>query len=91
MLDAAKSAFLPEFLNRIDEVVTFTPLATGARGARSRAILVGRVADAWPTERADRRSRSTTRSSPVWPVTASTRSSAPGRCSATSGARSSAS
>ena len=27
MLDAAKSAFLPEFLNRIDEIVTFRPLA----------------------------------------------------------------
>ncbi len=27
MLSAAKSAFLPEFLNRIDEIVTFRPLA----------------------------------------------------------------
>jgi ATP-dependent Clp protease ATP-binding subunit ClpC len=27
MLSAAKAAFLPEFLNRIDEIVTFRPLA----------------------------------------------------------------
>jgi ATP-dependent Clp protease ATP-binding subunit ClpC len=27
MLEAAKRAFLPEFLNRIDEIVTFEPLA----------------------------------------------------------------
>ena len=29
MLDAAKGAFLPEFLNRIDEIVTFRPLDAG--------------------------------------------------------------
>jgi ATP-dependent Clp protease ATP-binding subunit ClpA len=35
MLAAAKSAFLPEFLNRIDEIVTFRALDAG-RWRRSR-------------------------------------------------------
>jgi ATP-dependent Clp protease ATP-binding subunit ClpC len=50
MLQAAKSAFLPEFLNRIDEVVTFTPLATD-HVERIAAILVGRVAQRLADER----------------------------------------
>jgi ATP-dependent Clp protease ATP-binding subunit ClpC len=29
LLEAARAAFLPEFLNRIDEIVTFQPLTTG--------------------------------------------------------------
>jgi ATP-dependent Clp protease ATP-binding subunit ClpC len=43
MLAAAKSAFLPEFLNRIDEVVTFSSLAEEQVQQISRMI-VGRVA-----------------------------------------------
>jgi ATP-dependent Clp protease ATP-binding subunit ClpC len=50
MLQAAKSAFLPEFLNRIDEVVTFTPLSTD-HVERIAAILVGRVAQRLADER----------------------------------------
>ena len=36
MLDAAKAAFLPEFLNRIDEIVTFDALDAGAGRADRR-------------------------------------------------------
>ena len=36
MLAAAKAAFLPEFLNRIDEIVTFQPLDAGAGRADRR-------------------------------------------------------
>jgi ATP-dependent Clp protease ATP-binding subunit ClpC len=50
MLQAAKSAFLPEFLNRIDEVVTFTPLATD-HVERIAAILLGHVAQRLADER----------------------------------------
>ena len=39
MLAAAKSAFLPEFLNRIDEVVTFQALRRGAGHAIARLIV----------------------------------------------------
>jgi len=44
MLAAAKSAFLPEFLNRIDEIVTFRPL-TAAQVEEIAGLIVGRVAD----------------------------------------------
>jgi ATP-dependent Clp protease ATP-binding subunit ClpC len=50
MLEAAKSAFLPEFLNRIDEVVTFTPLAE-VQVERIARMIVDRVADRLRTER----------------------------------------
>jgi ATP-dependent Clp protease ATP-binding subunit ClpC len=50
MLEAAKSAFLPEFLNRIDEVVTFTSLGEPEIAKIGRQI-VGRVADRLRTER----------------------------------------
>jgi ATP-dependent Clp protease ATP-binding subunit ClpC len=44
MLAAAKSAFLPEFLNRIDEIVTFRAL-TAEQVAEIAGLIVGRVAD----------------------------------------------
>ncbi len=50
MLDAAKAAFLPEFVNRIDEIVTFRPL-TGDQVERIAGLIVGRVADRLRTER----------------------------------------
>ncbi len=50
MLAAAKSAFLPEFLNRIDEVVTFTPLAE-AQVATIAGLMVERIAERLKTER----------------------------------------
>ncbi len=50
MLAAAKAAFLPEFLNRIDEVVTFEPLGP-AQVERICEMVVGRVADRLRTER----------------------------------------
>jgi ATP-dependent Clp protease ATP-binding subunit ClpC len=50
MLAAAKSAFLPEFLNRIDEIVTFRPLEE-AQIERITAQIVGRVADRLRVER----------------------------------------
>jgi ATP-dependent Clp protease ATP-binding subunit ClpC len=50
MVQAAKSAFLPEFLNRIDEVVTFTPLAE-AQVEQIARLVVDRVADRLRTER----------------------------------------
>src|SRR3954452_18622844 len=50
MLSAAKSAFLPEFLNRIDEIVTFQPLS--AEQVEEIATLIcGRVADRLRAER----------------------------------------
>jgi ATP-dependent Clp protease ATP-binding subunit ClpC len=50
MLAAAKSAFLPEFLNRIDDVVTFSSL--GAEHVeRIARMIVERVADRLRTER----------------------------------------
>jgi ATP-dependent Clp protease ATP-binding subunit ClpC len=50
MLQAAKSAFLPEFLNRIDEVVTFSSLGEDQVREIARMI-VDRVADRLRTER----------------------------------------
>jgi ATP-dependent Clp protease ATP-binding subunit ClpC len=50
MLQAAKSAFLPEFLNRIDEVVTFKALGEDQVAAIARMI-VDRVAGRLATER----------------------------------------
>jgi ATP-dependent Clp protease ATP-binding subunit ClpC len=51
MLAAAKEAFLPEFLNRIDETVTFHPL-TPEHVARIAEGIVARVAERLRTERA---------------------------------------
>src|SRR3954465_4132967 len=42
MLEAAKRAFLPEFLNRIDEIVTFKPL-TEEQVEKIAAMIVARV------------------------------------------------
>jgi ATP-dependent Clp protease ATP-binding subunit ClpC len=50
MKDAAKSAFLPEFLNRIDEVVTFQALGEEQVEAITR-LIVERVADRLKVER----------------------------------------
>src|SRR4051812_27101899 len=44
MLEAAKRAFLPEFLNRIDEIVTFKPL-TEEQVAKIAAMIVARVGE----------------------------------------------
>jgi ATP-dependent Clp protease ATP-binding subunit ClpC len=43
MLEAAKGAFLPEFLNRIDEIVTFQPL-TPAQVEQIAGLAVARIA-----------------------------------------------
>ena len=51
MYAAAKSAFLPEFLNRIDEIVTFKALER-AQVEQIAAQMVARVADRLRTERA---------------------------------------
>jgi ATP-dependent Clp protease ATP-binding subunit ClpC len=74
MLGAAKGAFLPEFLNRIDEIVTFDAL-TSEQTERIARLMVDRVAERLRFEREielelevdDARSASS-------PVTASTRS-----------------
>jgi len=50
MQAAARSTFLPEFLNRIDEVVTFRPL-TEAQVATIAGLLIGQVADRLRDER----------------------------------------
>jgi len=50
MQAAARSAFLPEFLNRIDEVVTFRPL-TEAQVATIAGLLIVQVADRLRDER----------------------------------------
>ncbi len=50
MLAAAKGAFLPEFLNRIDEIVTFAPLEP-AQVERIAHAMVARVADRLRAER----------------------------------------
>jgi ATP-dependent Clp protease ATP-binding subunit ClpC len=50
MMAAAKSAFLPEFLNRIDEIVTFTSLDE-EHVQRIGRMIVGRVADRLLQER----------------------------------------
>ena len=51
MLAAAKSAFLPEFLNRIDEIVTFSPL-TSEQVERISALLCEQIAARLHEERA---------------------------------------
>ena len=50
MLGAARAAFLPEFLNRIDEIVTFRPL-TPEQVEQICALLCARVADRLREER----------------------------------------
>jgi ATP-dependent Clp protease ATP-binding subunit ClpC len=50
MVAAAKSAFLPEFVNRIDEVVTFEAL-NGENITQIARLIVDRVADRLQTER----------------------------------------
>ncbi|MEA2256087.1 MAG: ATP-dependent Clp protease ATP-binding subunit ClpC, partial [Solirubrobacteraceae bacterium] len=50
MRDAAKRAFLPEFLNRIDEIVSFRAL-THEQVRRIARLMVGRVADRLRDER----------------------------------------
>jgi len=50
MLSAAKSAFLPEFLNRIDEIVTFSPLAV-EQVERIGALMCAQIADRLRDER----------------------------------------
>jgi ATP-dependent Clp protease ATP-binding subunit ClpC len=50
MLEAAKAAFLPEFLNRIDEIVTFDALGEPEVQQIARQI-VGRVGDRLKAER----------------------------------------
>ena len=51
MLDAAKAAFLPEFINRIDDIVTFRAL-TPAQVERIAATLCAQVAERLREERA---------------------------------------
>ena len=86
MLDAAKGAFLPEFLNRIDEIVTFRPLDAGQ--VEEIAVLIcARVAERLASS-ARSSSPSSRRWSRGWRARASTRRSARGRCSGTCGARS---
>src|SRR5439155_3818216 len=50
MRDAAKRAFLPEFLNRIDEIVVFEPL-TEAQVVRIGELICSRIADRLREER----------------------------------------
>jgi ATP-dependent Clp protease ATP-binding subunit ClpC len=50
MLGAAKAAFLPEFMNRIDEIVSFKALER-AQVERITAQMVARVAERLRTER----------------------------------------
>ena len=50
MLEAAKRAFLPEFLNRIDETVVFEPL-TEEQVTQIAELLCGRIADRLREER----------------------------------------
>ena len=50
MLSAAKAAFLPEFLNRIDEIVTFSAL-TPEQVEKIAAIVVERTAERLRAER----------------------------------------
>jgi ATP-dependent Clp protease ATP-binding subunit ClpC len=50
MRAAAKSAFLPEFLNRIDEIVTFSPL-TAEQVERIASLMCAQVADRLLEER----------------------------------------
>jgi ATP-dependent Clp protease ATP-binding subunit ClpC len=50
MLEAVKRAFLPEFINRIDEIVTFHPL-TGEQIERITRLIVDRVGHGFEEER----------------------------------------
>jgi ATP-dependent Clp protease ATP-binding subunit ClpC len=50
MLAAAKSAFLPEFLNRIDEIITFDPLSE-PQITRIGELIVGQLVERVRTER----------------------------------------
>src|SRR3954465_675481 len=50
MRASAKSAFLPEFLNRIDEIVTFSPLSA-EQVERIAAMICAQVADRLRAER----------------------------------------
>ena len=50
MREAARRAFLPEFLNRIDEIVAFRPLDAG-QVEQIAGLIVGRVADRLREER----------------------------------------
>jgi ATP-dependent Clp protease ATP-binding subunit ClpC len=50
MKAAAKAAFLPEFLNRIDEIVTFDALTPG-HVERIAGLMIGRIADRLHAER----------------------------------------
>jgi ATP-dependent Clp protease ATP-binding subunit ClpC len=50
MLAAAKRAFLPEFLNRIDEIITFEPL-TAEQVTHIGELIVSRIADRLRDER----------------------------------------
>jgi len=50
MRAAAKSAFLPEFLNRIDEIVTFSPLSA-EQVARIAELMCAQVAERLRAER----------------------------------------
>ncbi len=50
MLEAAKRAFLPEFLNRIDEILTFDPLSE-TQITQIGELLVSRIADRLQADR----------------------------------------
>ena len=78
MRAAAKSAFLPEFLNRIDEIVTFSPL-TAEQVERIASLMCAQVAERLREERGDRARGRRRAGRRAWPATASTRSSAPVR------------
>ena len=67
MLAAAKAAFLPEFLNRIDEIVTFDAARRRRRSSGSRRRWSRRVADRLRDRARDRARGRRRRSSPGWP------------------------
>ena len=86
MEDAAKQAFLPEFINRIDEIVTFDSLTPEhVEAIAAQMVAPRRRPAARPS--AGSSSRSTTAYVAGSRARASTRPSARARCSATSGAR----
>ena len=86
MLAAAKAAFLPEFLNRIDEIVTFESL-TPEQVERIARQMVDRVADRLRARARDRAGgrRRARRAAGARGLRRG--SSAPARCSATCAAR----
>ena len=86
MVAAAKSAFLPEFVNRIDEIVTFQAL-TPSRSSRSPGSSSARIAARLRAERGIELDGRGPSWSPGSRATGSTSSSAPGPCTATCGAR----